>query len=121
MLLVDQVGVSVPSEVAHVKTPNTTALAPGVPKVIGSNRASVSLSWTPPEEDGGSPVTSYEVEMEPKSRAAIDGGMDKEYVTVYQVCSSSPFLSCPQNVARKLSRHLHVRIGGVRWFAAVAS
>ncbi|BDA40522.1 probable fibronectin type-III domain-containing protein 3a [Coccomyxa sp. Obi] len=80
----NRVGVSVPSEVAHVKTPNTTALAPGVPKVIGSNRASVSLSWTPPEDDGGSPVTKYEVEMEPKSKAAIDGGMDKEYVTVYQ-------------------------------------
>ncbi len=106
MLVLDQVGVSVPSEIAHVKTPNTTALAPGVPKVIGSNRASVSLSWTPPEDDGGSPVTEYEVEMEPKSKAAIDGGMDKEYVTVYQVCSSSQYMP-PQHVARKLSRRLH--------------
>lgn len=51
---------------------------------MGSNRTSVSIRWEAPEADGGSPVTSYQVELRPKSKAGL-AGMTDEWLTVYQV------------------------------------
>ena len=51
---------------------------------MGSNRTSVSIRWQAPEADGGSPVTSYQVELRPKSKAGL-AGMTDEWLTVYQV------------------------------------
>lgn len=39
---------------------------PGKPEVTGTDKKSVALKWAPPEEDGGSPITSYVVEYRPK-------------------------------------------------------
>jgi hypothetical protein len=87
-----QAGKSLPSPIALIKTASTTARAPGVPTVIGNNRTSASLRWTPPEDDGGTPVLGYEAELQPKSRAAIEGGMDDEWMLVYQ---ARPLLHIP--------------------------
>ncbi len=84
-----QAGKSLPSAVACIKTTSTTARAPGVPTVMGNNRTSASLRWEEPEDDGGSPIESYEAELQPKCRAAIEGGMEEEWSIVYQVGASS--------------------------------
>lgn len=55
-----------------------------MPVVMGSNRTSVSIKWQAPEADGGSPVTSYEVELRPKTKAGL-ASMTDEWLTVYQV------------------------------------
>ena len=41
---------------------------PGVPTPTQVSSTHVGISWTAPENDGGSPVTSYSVEMQ------ADGG-----------------------------------------------
>jgi hypothetical protein len=81
-----QAGKSTPSAVATVKTASTTARSPGLPKAICCNRMSVTLTWAPPEDDGGTPILEYEAELQPKSKAAVEGGMSDEWVLVYQVC-----------------------------------
>lgn len=58
--------------------------SPSPPTVMGSNRTSVSIRWQAPEGDGGSAVSSYEVELRPKSKASL-AGMTDEWLTVYQV------------------------------------
>lgn len=35
---------------------------PDVPNVTGVDRTHVALSWSPPESDGGSPITGYLIE-----------------------------------------------------------
>jgi len=64
--------------------------SPSAPTVLGSNRTSVSIRWDAPEADGGSAVTSYEVELRPKSKAGL-AGMTDEWLTVYQVGRTHPY------------------------------
>ena len=41
---------------------------PGQPQVKDQNRDHITIKWEPPENDGGAPITGYEVERkEPKS------------------------------------------------------
>ena len=41
---------------------------PGQPQVMDQDRDHITIKWEPPENDGGAPITGYEVERkEPKS------------------------------------------------------
>ena len=42
------------------------ATAPGKPEVLDYDKDYVSLKWTPPKNDGGSPVKSYVIEKKQK-------------------------------------------------------
>ena len=66
---------------------------PGLPRVTGATKASVTLAWRTPEETGGSQVIDYEAEVQPKSKAAMVGGMADEWMLVYQVGPHSPYLA----------------------------
>ncbi|KAL0040936.1 hypothetical protein WJX79_010532 [Trebouxia sp. C0005] len=67
--------------------------SPSAPTVLGSNRTSVSIRWDSPEADGGSAVTSYEVELRPKSKAGL-AGMTDEWLTVYQGEATACTMGC---------------------------
>ena len=55
---------------------------------MGSNRTSVSIKWSAPENDGGSEIMGYEVELRPKNKLAL-AGISNEWLTVYQVLIKS--------------------------------
>lgn len=76
------------SSIATTQTAAAPPDSPSMPAVMGSNRTSVSIRWQPPEADGGSPVTSYEVELRPKTKAGL-ASMTDEWLTVYQVIFDS--------------------------------
>ena len=40
-----------------------TPSAPGKPNVVKSSGSTVTITWLPPTTDGGSPITSYIIEM----------------------------------------------------------
>ena len=80
-----QVGHSQPSTITELRTGCTVPACPGPPRVTGATKATVTLAWKAPEETGGSQVLDYEAEVQPKSRAAMDGGMADEWMLVYQV------------------------------------
>lgn len=48
------------------KNPFDEPGAPGVPSVMDWDKDHVDLKWTPPREDGGSPITGYIVEKKDK-------------------------------------------------------
>ncbi|XP_013109098.2 twitchin isoform X22 [Stomoxys calcitrans] len=50
------------SEPIRAKYPFSVPHAPGVPKYIDSTEDSITISWTKPKHDGGSPITGYIVE-----------------------------------------------------------
>ena len=75
-----------PSKAANITTAAACPSVPVAPTVMGYNRTYVTVRWEPPEVDGGSPVTSYQVELQPKSKAALEG-MPPEWVTVSRVSS----------------------------------
>lgn len=58
--------------------------APGPPKVLGRNRTTVTLEWKPPEDDGGSPVTLYQLELQPHCKAAMES-LEKDWLLVFEV------------------------------------
>ena len=85
-----QVGHSQPSTITELRTGCTVPACPGPPRVTGATKSTVTLAWKAPEETGGSQVLDYEAEVQPKSRAAMDGGMADEWMLVYQVRLMSP-------------------------------
>ncbi|KAK9847425.1 hypothetical protein WJX84_006386 [Apatococcus fuscideae] len=77
-------GRSVVGQPAYVRT---AAQAPGAPshvRALGSNLTSATIVWAGPEQDGGSPLTHYAVQLQPKSAAAVANGLPLEWVVVYQ-------------------------------------
>ena len=85
-----QVGHSQPSTITELSTGCTVPACPGPPRVTGATKSTVTLAWKAPEETGGSQVLDYEAEVQPKSRAAMDGGMADEWMLVYQVGLMTP-------------------------------
>ncbi len=70
----------------------------------------MSIRWDAPEADGGSAVTSYEVELRPKSKAGL-AGMTDEWLTVYQVgCTHPHALGCPAGLHSLLQHDLPVAL-----------
>ncbi|KAL4434999.1 hypothetical protein ABPG77_003824 [Micractinium sp. CCAP 211/92] len=64
----------------------TAAVPPGpcgTPALMGSSQTSLSIRWEGPEDDGGSAIQSYDVEIRPKSAAAVQGLAD-EWLLAYQ-------------------------------------
>ncbi|KAL3147790.1 Fibronectin type III domain-containing protein 3B, variant 2 [Trebouxia sp. C0010 RCD-2024] len=81
------------SNIAAAQTAAVPPDSPSMPTVLGSNRTSVSIKWEAPEADGGSPVSSYQVELRPKSKAGL-AGMSDEWLTVYQGEATACTMSC---------------------------
>lgn len=62
----NEAGLSKPSETSGVfvaKDPFDKPGKPGKPVVKELNKDSATISWQPPEKDGGSPITNYIVEV----------------------------------------------------------
>ncbi|XP_013785867.1 twitchin-like, partial [Limulus polyphemus] len=53
---------AVTSEPIMAKLPFNPPSAPGIPRFVESSEDSITLSWTKPRNDGGSPVTGYILE-----------------------------------------------------------
>lgn len=54
---------------------------PGQPKCVDRDRTHIKMKWEPPENDGGNPVKSYDVERkEPKTNRWAK--INKEPITV---------------------------------------
>lgn len=49
------------------KDPYELADAPGQPKIVDWNEEKVNLTWQPPKNDGGAPITGYVIEMKDKN------------------------------------------------------
>ena len=65
------------------QTAATPPLPPSAPTRSAASHSDVTITWNPPEYDGGSPVISYELEMQPKCQTSIKD-MPKEWMRVYE-------------------------------------
>jgi Fibronectin type III domain len=65
------------------RTVATTASPPTRLSVMGVNQTSASLTWDPPDFDGGSEVVAYEAEVQPKCRAGREHWAEG-WTTMYQ-------------------------------------
>ncbi len=90
-----QVGQSQPSPMAMLRTGFTVPKCPGPPRVTGATKTTVTLVWPAPEDNGGSQVQDYEAEVQPKSKAAMEGGKADDWMLVYQVLSLAIMVYCP--------------------------
>lgn len=73
----------------------TAATFPAPPSSVASSdvtRNSANLMWHAPSWDGGAPVGHYEVQLFPKSPAALVGGLVADWVPVFQVRSALPII-----------------------------
>ena len=50
-----------------VLSPQDVPEAPGKPEITAVDRTQITISWSPPESDGGSPVTGYIIEKKETS------------------------------------------------------
>ncbi|XP_071104533.1 twitchin-like isoform X3 [Haliotis cracherodii] len=68
------------------KNPFDEPLPPGQPQITDTDRNRIEMKWDPPEDDGGAPVTSYDIERkDPKSgrwvkinKAPVEGNTYKD-------------------------------------------
>lgn len=70
----------------------TSAVPPGPcgpPSVLGTSQTSLTLRWEAPEDDGGSPIQYYQVQVRARTPAARSGHAD-EWLVMYQ----GPDLAC---------------------------
>ena len=74
------------------QTAATPPLPPPAPIKDASTHSSISISWRPPEYDGGVPLTGYQVEIHPKCSAA-KRGMPEQWVLMYTGLERSCTLS----------------------------
>ena len=51
---------------------------PGVPEIGTIKDGQVSLSWTPPEDDGGAPITNYVLEYKEENAFKWTKATEKE-------------------------------------------
>lgn len=65
VLAVNELGVGLPASTDQVKV-SEAPLPPGKVVVVDVTRHTVTLSWEKPDYDGGSKITNYLVEMQPK-------------------------------------------------------
>lgn len=65
VLAVNELGVGLPASTDQVKI-SEVPLPPGKITLVDVTRHTVSLSWEKPDHDGGSKITNYIVEMQPK-------------------------------------------------------
>ncbi|XP_041366543.1 twitchin-like isoform X3 [Gigantopelta aegis] len=80
-------GISEPLETDEAilsKLPFDAPGSPGSPKCMATTEDSITLSWTPPKRDGGSPITGYLIEKKEKgdkkwTKANIGEVSDNEY------------------------------------------
>jgi len=80
----NDIGKSVFSSPLEVRTASSP---PGQPSSIGVDsvtRTTAFLKWHPPSWDGGEPVIHYEVQLYPKSAAALVGGLAQQWFPVFQ-------------------------------------
>ncbi|KAK9833069.1 hypothetical protein WJX74_006307 [Apatococcus lobatus] len=76
-------GRSLAGQPAFVQTAPQAPGAPSQVRALGSNLTSATIVWAGPDEDGGSPITHYAVQLQPASPAALADGMPPEWVVVY--------------------------------------
>lgn len=88
LALLSQAGKSPYSPQTHIKTMALGPEEPGLPQVRGRNRTTVTLEWKPPEDDGGSPVTLYQLELQAHCKAAMES-LDPGWLLVFEVCAAS--------------------------------
>uniref|UniRef100_A0A3P8SSQ6 Fibronectin type-III domain-containing protein n=1 Tax=Amphiprion percula TaxID=161767 RepID=A0A3P8SSQ6_AMPPE len=65
VLAVNELGVGLPASTDQVKV-SEAPLPPGKIVLVDVTRHTVTLSWEKPDHDGGSKITNYIVEMQPK-------------------------------------------------------
>nr|XP_006823016.1 PREDICTED: titin-like [Saccoglossus kowalevskii] len=53
---------SEPSDLRKAKPPYDPPNAPGKPDITAVDSTEITITWTPPENDGGSPITGYTIE-----------------------------------------------------------
>lgn len=61
---------------------------PGLPQVLGVTRTTATLEWWPPEDDGGSHVTLYQLELQPHCSAAKES-LEPGWHLVFEVRAPS--------------------------------
>lgn len=75
---------------------------PGKPEVLDRDRTFIEMKWEPPRNDGGAPITGYEVERkEPKTNRWVK--LTKAPITV-----SSSLLALALALQLRCSKHLFI-------------
>lgn len=78
-----QAGRSNAGDVGLLRLPALLPSAPARLTVSKITRTGFHLGWLPPEEDGGSPVDQYTVEMQPLTPAAVSQGIPEDWCRIH--------------------------------------